>query len=141
MEEKSGIASYFGGIIRLVIFVVLLVLIAFFVVRFVQNRRANDRADQAVNTTQQADENEGEATQDSREAGDTPSSDATIDSREAETDIPTGVADRSGGQRSGSSSVDSVPETGIEANAALTAVLFGAIAFLYTKQRQSRVRL
>ena len=50
MEEKRSVLSHFSGIIRLIAFIVLVLIVLFFVFRWVSNKRAENRAEQAVKT-------------------------------------------------------------------------------------------
>lgn len=147
MEERQGISAYLGGIVRIIIFIVLIILLAFFVVRFVQNRRASERAEQAVSTTQRSSENQRE-TRDAADANgrdtegvqdENGATDAgSRDLEGTDQDIPSGVAD---GDTTPSTGPRAIPEAGMGGQAVLTALLLSSVAFLVVKNYQvKRVR-
>lgn len=140
MEERKGITTYFGGMVRFVIVLALIILLGFFLVRFVQNRRATERAEQAVGTT--IDEPANNNTEQERGSDENNPTDDQDDSSQGENDvadeserddIPRGVAEV---DQTPSTGPGAIPEAGISENILLSIVFLSTITFLLVKQRQ-----
>lgn len=136
MENNRGILSHFGGIIRLVIFIILLALITFFIVRWIRNRGETNRAQEASQgaVSDTADESVDQDTSKNTTKDDS--------SKPVGTQIPSGIADSGSGA---STTTQTVPEAGIGTNVLITTVLLSLITYLGTKNfafgRQASKRL
>lgn len=139
MEEKRGVLSHVSGIIRFVVFILVIILLAFFVVRWARDRQT-DNSSTETNTTSQNSETESEANRDSEDEDSngvtsTPEEDATDESdNEDESTTPSGIAD--GGDELGSGAISSVPSTGLSLNSVMTIALFAITTYLVVKKRQ-----
>lgn len=132
MEEKRGLATYFTGLVRLIIFILLIVVVVVFVVRWASNRRSERKAEEVVKTAQESkkesSENESKETTKTDgnpiQAGDTGSK---------ITQVPSGVAE------SGASPTPSqrVPNAGIGESGILSAAGLGVTTYFLVKNRQS----
>ncbi len=132
MENRKGLLTHFGGIIRIIILIVSVAVITFFVVRFFRNRAATRTAEQSAQVSQ-TDKQKDSSNEKKTEANDSGAgSSATNDSNEAT--IPSGVA-----EGSDSDETSTMPAVGMGLNMlgvafALSAVTYGVV-FLKTKQR------
>ena len=140
MEEKRGLLTYFTGIARLIVFIVLLAIITFFVVRWIrarQDTRVAQQAAQGQGTRAEAkDESKNEksgapVTGDQRDENE---SNAATNGGAPAVEVPGGVADSdipSSGPRS-------VPNAGIESSLALTALMISLTTYSFVRFAQSR---
>ncbi len=134
MEEKRGLATYFTGVVRLIVFIILIIVLIVFVVRWASNRRAERKAEEVVKTAQESKKEKLE--------NDTKEVDAAEDTV-IETDggrvaqVPSGVA-----ESEATAPVDQrVPNTGIGENTLLSALGLSVTVYLFAINRQSLKQL
>ena len=125
MAEEKRSYSHFGGIIRLAVFLVVLIVLAFLLVRWAQDRQADRREDELNKDTSQVDSSEEQpATNDQSAEEPTDSSPSTTD-EEAPVSTP--------GISVSPPSTTTLPSTGISGNLVLTATLLGIVIYLLGK--------
>jgi flagellar biosynthesis/type III secretory pathway M-ring protein FliF/YscJ len=118
MENRKGLLSHFGGIIRMIILIICVAIIAFFVIRFVRSRGAS----QTPQLTQVSQNESGTNTQ-NKEPG----------SGGGASSIPGGVSE---GDEADETS--RIPEVGMGFDAAFIAVVLSLGAYLIVRMDQNR---
>lgn len=135
-QRKIGVLSHFKGIIRVIVFIVVIFVFAFMVIRFAQHRQEVKRAEQAAdpsrNTTQIA------RTDKDKKPGNSSGAAKSKNGSSSENTItvPRGVDDGQQDVEAGASAV--VPSTGIGENIVLTAAIWGIIAYLVVRNTALR---
>jgi cytoskeletal protein RodZ len=130
MEEKRGILSHFSGIIRLIAFIVLLVILLFFVFRWVANRRAENRAEQAVKTAVNSTNKEKESnTTDQKKTEQQTDQKGQKVENQGVVEIPSGVSDSD----APAPTTSKVPSAGIGEDILLTTFFISFSAYLVAK--------
>jgi cytoskeletal protein RodZ len=124
MENRRGVLSHFGGIIRIIILIVSVAVITFFIVRFFRNREATRTAQQSTQVAQ----NQGKHnTSDESRSDDSTDheSDNTESSNSSESvAIPSGVAEGGDGDET-----SVLPAVGMGYEAVLVSVLAGLVTY------------
>lgn len=138
-ENKSrGLFGSVGSIIRLILGVVIVVVVAFLLIRFISGRQeANDAAQDAAETTSQNESNQEEVQQntDSSDSSSDGNTDQTESSTEGSSsgsqtdDVPTGIAD-------GEGSTANVPNVGAGSSALVIAAAIAVGVFTVFKSAQ-----
>lgn len=153
MEERSGFWSHIGGVVRFFVFMAVIALLAFFVVRWVRDRNTNQVADNtnvAQNDTKTNNEdNDKDDSKDESPIIDDTSDDVVVedetdttadDTNNEPDEVPSGIADDSGagkGLNSGKGGdIAQVPSTGMGENIFLTIAMFAGLSYLLAKKLQ-----
>ena len=136
MEERRGLATYFTGVVRLIVFIILIVVLVVFVVRWASNRRAERKAEEVVKTAQDSKKESSE-----NESKETTKTDGTPiesgDGGSKVTQVPSGVAESD----TPIAADQSVPNAGIGESTLLSAVGLSTTAYFFVKNRQSLKQL
>lgn len=127
-EEKRSL-SHFAGLIRLVIFVIILVLLAFLLVRWAQNRQVDRRAKDAAENTSQAISDE------QAENSNPPSNGNTARPQPSTTPSSNNPGNQTTNNPipSTAGGTAELPSTGIGSSLVLTAAFIGATIYLLGK--------
>lgn len=139
MEEKRGTLSHFSGIIRLIAFILLVVIILFFVFRWASNRRAEQRAEEAVKTAVTQEEKPEEA---NTEEAPTEVESSTDEAKPAESgtagvvEVPSGVEESDTPAPSAG-----VPEVGMAEDALLSTFFISTAVYLIVKNHHLQKQL
>jgi|GEM_PF-6666738 len=137
MEEKRGLLTYFTGIARLILFIILLAIITFFVVRWVrarQDTKAAQQAAQGQNTQKDVTTKTG-AEKPPTNSQTQPNSEKPATNHSAPSvEVPGGIAD--GGSPSRGN--QKVPNAGIEVSIMLTALMMSVSTYSFVKFIDSR---
>ena len=146
MEEKRGIFTYFTGIARLILFIILLAIITFFVVRWIRARQDTKVAQRAAqgqtNQGAQKDSNTETKTDKKSDTNESPvgsqsengTNKSTTGQGAPAVEVPGGVAD-SNASPSGN---QKVPNAGMESSLAVTAVMISLCVYSLIRFTQSR---
>ena len=126
MEEKRGILSHFSGVVRLILFIILIIALLFLVFRWVGNRRAEKRAQEVVQTTKSKDEKAEDKSQPSDNGQDV-----------GVVEVPSGVADSNISKPSTTPTqgTTKVPTVGMKEDLLITTGFICFIVFLLVKNR------
>jgi cytoskeletal protein RodZ len=145
MEEKRSFISRFSGLIRFILGLVIVIIVAFLLVRFISGRQDTKNAEEASqqtssesskeDTSSSDTSNSDSSTSSSSDSSESSSSSSSSNENSDDVQIPSGIAD------TGPSTVGSVPEAGMGSSTAMIAVFAGLAAFTFTKYRQSRAQL
>lgn len=132
MENSKGTVSHFTGIIRMVAFVVLIAIIAFFAIRWIRAGQEVGRSQQDVSSEEQAVEGEeSEATEESEEerviAG-------------VEDSNPVGTEEEREGSQTAPSVTSEIPQVGAE-NALPLVFSISGLVYVAARYRASRSQL
>lgn len=132
MEERRGLATYFTGLVRLIVFIILIIVLIVFVVRWASNRRAERKAEEVVKTAQESKKEGSEnKSKESTKTDGTPIE--TGDSGSNVTQVPSGVAE----SEAPLAANQRVPNAGIGESTLLSAVGISVAAYFLVKNRQS----
>ncbi len=132
MEEKKGLLSHFGGLIRFIVFLILLGVVAFLVVRWAGNRQSAKQAQEAAQTGQKSPpEGTSQAPDESTEP--------TTPTTTTPATVPSGIADSSA--PTPGSEHSSMPNTGMESDVVITTVLLSSIVYLFSINRKYKQTL
>lgn len=146
MEEQqtgSGVLSHFGGIIRIAVFIIVLGILTFFIIRFVRHRQDTQSAQRASQTSKSEKQQSNSTTKSKSQSTDSTSNEnvakndtnedgtSSSDSSDGAIAVPNGVAD--GVSPEVSSSHSAVPNTGMDQNIIVTAILLSVISYLSVK--------
>lgn len=137
MEEKRGILSHFGTVIRIAILIILVAVLTFFVVRFFRNRQVSQRAQQTTHTAQTNQQGQKDQPQNTRQDSNNGSgnnSESSNQSTQGGQPIPRGIAD--GGSSNTtvpSAGPQSLPAAGSDISILLTSLLLSAATYLAVK--------
>ena len=126
MEQSGNIIQRFSGLIRLAVFIIFVLALLILTIRWISNRRATQRAEQAVKTAVKPDE-----AQKSKEDGDQKSGVAEKsqpDNSPVEVTIPSGISEES--EVDDKSSATSVPNAGIE-DVVMPTFMISIIVYLF----------
>lgn len=131
MEEKQGRRVNVGGILRFLLGVLIVIVVAYLLVRFINSRRANNDAEQATQQTSQNEDadksNDSSSSNSGSAASDSSQSDTSNDN--SETEIPSGFADSDSSNKTESDSSQSVPAAGMGDGVIYIALVSGFITF------------
>ncbi len=129
MEEKRGTISHFSGIIRLIAFIVLVVILLFFVFRWAANRRAENRAEEAVKTAVNHEDEEDQSTDATKKEDE--QNKQNTEETQGIVEVPGGVA-----ESEATTPTASVPSAGMGEDVMLTAI-FASFAMYLTVKNNS----
>lgn len=145
MEEKPGIWSHIGGLIRFILFISIVIVLAFFTVRWFRDRQ---NSDSSTNNTTSSTTKDSEKDKDSNKQNDDskpaeiPAPEDESDEQPAETPVQTPAPSRDdtaevpGGLNGGKNEpIENVPSTGLASNIIITAFLLGSATYLVSKNR------
>lgn len=138
MEEQQRSSRQLSGIIRFVVFLLLLAVVSFFIIRWATNRQTNREAQEAAQPTQSESPQPAPATDSStNEALESPAS-PTDSSPDLPTPapVPTGVADIT--PSTNATNNQTLPATGINFDVFMTTVLSSTAVFLLVKNNAYR---
>lgn len=136
MENNRGTVSHFTVIIRVIAFVVLIAILAFFAIRWVRARQDTNRANQAVTSQNEAaSQEDGEEAEDTEEKGNQSerSSGATQEEDSHQDQSPQDIANTG-------VSTEEIPQVGMEDTLAMVLVVSG-LAYATALYSASRKRL
>lgn len=141
MENKRGVFSHFGTIIRVIILIILVAVITFFVVRFFRNRNATQRAEQAASQTAQTEKENTDKSEESKKDTENKeqrneSSENQANNDQTEQQIPRGIAESEvdgGAAEVPAAGPEAIPEVGAGSSALVIAGSLGMITYAVTK--------
>ncbi len=143
MENNRGLLTHFSGIIRIVIIIIAIAILAFFVIRFMQNRQSTRTADQATQTTQE--ETQGANNDQAEEragsggvARDEENRDQNNSDESSVATVPGGVAESDVVPNTGP---QAIPEAGTGEDILITGVLLSVSVFLFSKNKVAKNEL
>lgn len=139
MEEKRGTLSHFSGVIRLIAFIVLVIIVLFFIFRWAANRRAEQRAEEAVKTAVNQEEKPGGG---ATEEAPTEVESSAEGTKPAESSAPGVVEVPSGVAESDTTAPSTrVPSVGMAEDAIVTAGFISVAVYLMVKNRHLQKQL
>lgn len=120
MEDKRRVFTHFTGIIRLIAFIALVSIVAFFAVRWIQSRADSRRAQEAIRTAQNEKEKNKQSESDSDRSSQTSGDGVSTQDSSSSQTVPSGIAD--------SDVVDinrgqELPDAGMDSSAILVAII------------------
>ena len=122
MEEKRGLFSSIGGVLRFLLGVLIVIIVAFLLVRFITGRQDAKKPDQASQPSTQEVAKEG-----LKKTADSTSTEKSSDSSKGgETTIPSGVAETEGSTDASSD----LPDAGMGANILITSFALSLVTFV-----------
>lgn len=142
MERSRGLLSHLAGLLKFIVFLAILALIAFFIIRWAKNRQTVQNTQQTTTQTQQAKNNTSEAEKKTKETSPKPSSSS---SNSVNTPAPASSSSSSSSNIPSATqdvvvpnTVGKAPATGIKEDVFFTTI--GISALIFGAMRYSRSR-
>lgn len=122
MEEKNGLFSSIGGVLRFLLGILIVIIVAFLLVRFITGRQDTKKSDQTNQPSTQ--EVAKEASKDEADNANTESS--SDNTQDSESTIPSGVAEPKGD----TDTSDDLPDAGMGSDILITSFVLSIVTFM-----------